>query len=61
MRGTGKDIYYTNQSRSYFWIKDRKKAVHIDLFEDKLGLKKEREKKNVYDVFRYDHSRLISA
>lgn len=31
-----------NQTRSYFWIKDRKKAVHVDLFKDKLGLKKEK-------------------
>lgn len=33
---------YTNQTRSYFWIKDRKKAIHVDLFTDKLGFKKKR-------------------
>lgn len=33
-----------NQTRAYFWIKDGKKAVHVDVFADKLGLKK-RERK----------------
>lgn len=35
---------YTNQTRAYFWIKDGKKAVHVDLFTDKLGLIKEKKK-----------------
>lgn len=38
---TGKDIQHsgaaTIKTKSYFWIKDRKEAVHVDLFTDKLG------------------------
>lgn len=60
---TEKDTYSscnnTNQTRSYFWIKDRKKTIHIDLFTDELGFKKERENVRTWlDTFPADKSLL---
>lgn len=56
----------TKKPRSYFWIKDGKKAVHVDLFTDELGLE-ETEKKHVrmwFDCITADkslHTRLTLA
>ncbi len=45
------------QARSYFWVKDGKKAVHVDLFTDELGLQK-REKMSAggYTLLNSDQS-----